>query len=90
MSWYLDLDQIARYTDPADSGAGQTAPKRVYHHTAPVSMVMALHAGLGVLLDEGLDAAWARHAMCGRSSGDGSRQARARARSRNPSTGYRS
>jgi alanine-glyoxylate transaminase/serine-glyoxylate transaminase/serine-pyruvate transaminase len=70
VSWYLDLDLIARYTDPADSGAGQ-APKRVYHHTAPVSMVMALHAGLGVLLDEGLDAAWARHAMCGALLADG-------------------
>jgi alanine-glyoxylate transaminase/serine-glyoxylate transaminase/serine-pyruvate transaminase len=28
-------------------------------------MVYALHAGLGVLLEEGLDASFARHAMCG-------------------------
>jgi alanine-glyoxylate transaminase/serine-glyoxylate transaminase/serine-pyruvate transaminase len=63
VSWYLDLDLIARYTDPPTEGGG--APRRVYHHTAPVSMVMALHAGLGVLLDEGLEASWARHAMCG-------------------------
>ncbi|MGH9260900.1 MAG: alanine--glyoxylate aminotransferase family protein, partial [Acidimicrobiales bacterium] len=47
-----------RYTGPA------TGP-RVYHHTAPVSMIMSLHAGLGAILDEGLDAAIARHAECG-------------------------
>lgn len=58
-SWYLDLRMIGRYTGPA-TGA------RTYHHTAPVSMVMALHAGLGALLEEGLDAAIVRHATCGR------------------------
>jgi alanine-glyoxylate transaminase/serine-glyoxylate transaminase/serine-pyruvate transaminase len=57
-SWYLDLRMIGRYTGPA-TGA------RTYHHTAPVSMVMSLHAGLGAVLDEGLDAAIARHADCG-------------------------
>jgi len=67
VSWYLDLDQIARYADPepSDAGAGRPAAKRVYHHTAPIAMVVALHAGLGVLLDEGLEAAWERHAVCG-------------------------
>jgi alanine-glyoxylate transaminase/serine-glyoxylate transaminase/serine-pyruvate transaminase len=34
-------------------------------------MVAALHAGLGALLDEGLEAAWARHAECGRLLQDG-------------------
>ena len=29
-------------------------------------MIVALHAGLGALLDEGLEASWARHAECGR------------------------
>ncbi|MDD9372379.1 MAG: aminotransferase class V-fold PLP-dependent enzyme, partial [Acidimicrobiales bacterium] len=57
-SWYLDLRMIGRYTGPA-TGA------RTYHHTAPVSMIMSLHAGLGAVLDEGLDAAIARHADCG-------------------------
>jgi alanine-glyoxylate transaminase/serine-glyoxylate transaminase/serine-pyruvate transaminase len=28
-------------------------------------MIVALHAGLGVLLEEGLEASWARHAECG-------------------------
>jgi alanine-glyoxylate transaminase/serine-glyoxylate transaminase/serine-pyruvate transaminase len=56
-SWYLDLNMIARYV----TGEGG----RAYHHTAPISMVYALHAGLGVLLEEGLEASWARHADCG-------------------------
>lgn len=55
-SWYLDLGLIAGYV------AGSA---RVYHHTAPVTMVFALHAALGALLDEGLDAAWARHRSVG-------------------------
>src|ERR1700735_4758837 len=59
-SWYLDLNLLARYVNDASGGS------RVYHHTAPVMMVAALHAGLGTLLDEGLPAAWARHAECGR------------------------
>jgi alanine-glyoxylate transaminase/serine-glyoxylate transaminase/serine-pyruvate transaminase len=56
-SWYLDLHMIARYV------GGEGA--RAYHHTAPISMVYALHAGLGALLDEGLEASWARHRRCG-------------------------
>ncbi len=58
-SWYLDLNLLARYVNDA-AGSG-----RVYHHTAPVAMVAALHAGLGAVLDEGLGCAWARHADCG-------------------------
>jgi len=54
-SWYLDLGLIADYVGSA----------RRYHHTAPISMLYALHAGLGVVLDEGLDAAWSRHAHVG-------------------------
>ncbi len=64
-SWYLDLNLLARYVN---DGSGQG---RVYHHTAPVTMVAALHAGLGALLDEGLEAAWQRHAACGRLLQDG-------------------
>jgi len=59
-SWYLDLGMLAQYTGPA---RGST-PRR-YHHTAPVTMIMALHAGLGALLEEGLPAALARHEQCG-------------------------
>ena len=56
-SWYFDLQMIADYVT-----GGST---RAYHHTAPISMVYALHAGLGVVLDEGLEAAHARHRECG-------------------------
>jgi alanine-glyoxylate transaminase/serine-glyoxylate transaminase/serine-pyruvate transaminase len=56
-SWYLDLNMIKAYV----TGEGA----RAYHHTAPISMVYALHAGLGAVLDEGLEQAWARHAECG-------------------------
>ncbi len=55
-SWYLDLSLLADYVGTA----------RRYHHTAPISMLYALHAGLGVVLDEGLDAAHARHRHVGR------------------------
>jgi alanine-glyoxylate transaminase/serine-glyoxylate transaminase/serine-pyruvate transaminase len=44
---------------------------RLYHHTAPVAMVYALHAGLGALLEEGLEASWARHETCGVALQDG-------------------
>src|SRR3984957_13037213 len=64
-SWYLDLNLLARYVNDASGGS------RVYHHTAPVMMVAALHAGLGALLDEGLKAAWERHAECGQLLQDG-------------------
>jgi alanine-glyoxylate transaminase/serine-glyoxylate transaminase/serine-pyruvate transaminase len=57
-SWYLDLGMLADYA--STSGA------RKYHHTAPVAMIMSLHAALGALVDEGLEAAWARHEECGR------------------------
>lgn len=62
-SWYLDLGLIARYVE----GEGG----RTYHHTAPISMVFALHAGLGALLEEGLAEAWSRHEACGRMLQDG-------------------
>jgi alanine-glyoxylate transaminase / serine-glyoxylate transaminase / serine-pyruvate transaminase len=54
-SWYLDLGLLADYVGSA----------RRYHHTAPISMLYALHAGLGALLDEGLEAAHARHRHVG-------------------------
>jgi alanine-glyoxylate transaminase/serine-glyoxylate transaminase/serine-pyruvate transaminase len=63
-SWYLDLSQIAAYTE---GGGGA----RRYHHTAPISMIFALHAGLGVILEEGLRNAWERHAEAGKALQDG-------------------
>jgi alanine-glyoxylate transaminase / serine-glyoxylate transaminase / serine-pyruvate transaminase len=58
-SWYLDLNLLSRYVHDGSGGG------RVYHHTAPVSMVAALHAGLGVLLEEGIAQVQGRHAACG-------------------------
>jgi alanine-glyoxylate transaminase/serine-glyoxylate transaminase/serine-pyruvate transaminase len=55
-SWYLDLGLLANYV------AGSA---RVYHHTAPVAMVFALHAALGAVLDEGLENVWTRHRAVG-------------------------
>jgi alanine-glyoxylate transaminase/serine-glyoxylate transaminase/serine-pyruvate transaminase len=62
-SWYLDLRMIGEYV-----GAGSG---RKYHHTAPTAMITALHAGLGHVLSEGLDAAHERHAACGAALQDG-------------------
>lgn len=50
-SWYLDLNLIGRYF----------GSERVYHHTAPVSMILGLHAALERALDEGLPARFERH-----------------------------
>jgi alanine-glyoxylate transaminase/serine-glyoxylate transaminase/serine-pyruvate transaminase len=55
-SWYLDLGLIGAYV------GGST---RTYHHTAPISMIFSLHAALGAILDEGLEAAWERHRRAG-------------------------
>ena len=63
-SWYLDLGMLAEYT-------GSATGTRKYHHTAPISMVMSLHAGLGAVLEEGLDSAIGRHAECGAALQDG-------------------
>lgn len=56
-SWYLDLGMIGDYAT--------TDGARKYHHTAPISMIFSLHAGLGAVLDEGLEQVWARHGACG-------------------------
>lgn len=53
-SWFLDLSLVMGYWE----GAGA----RAYHHTAPVNMLYALHESLTALHEEGLEAAWARHA----------------------------
>jgi alanine-glyoxylate transaminase/serine-glyoxylate transaminase/serine-pyruvate transaminase len=50
-SWYLDVSLLARYY-----GA-----ERVYHHTAPISMISALSEALRIAEDEGMPAREARH-----------------------------
>lgn len=55
-SWYLDLSLLEAYWDE----------RRAYHHTAPISMVYALHEALALVLDEGLETRWDRHERNGR------------------------
>lgn len=50
-SWYLDFSSLLQYW----------GGDRVYHHTAPITMVYALREGLRLVLEEGLEARWARH-----------------------------
>lgn len=50
-SWYLDLSLLRSYW----------GNNRVYHHTAPISMIYALREGLRVVLEEGLEERFQRH-----------------------------
>jgi alanine-glyoxylate transaminase/serine-glyoxylate transaminase/serine-pyruvate transaminase len=52
-SWYLDMNMVRQYW----------GSERLYHHTAPINMVYALHEALRLVLEEGLAARWARHAQ---------------------------
>jgi alanine-glyoxylate transaminase/serine-glyoxylate transaminase/serine-pyruvate transaminase len=54
-SWFLDMNLVMGYW-----GGGV---KRAYHHTAPINTLYALHESLVMLQEEGLDAAWQRHAL---------------------------
>ena len=50
-SWYLDLTALRSYW----------GTERVYHHTAPITMIYALREGLRLVLEEGLEARFERH-----------------------------
>jgi len=52
-SWFLDITLLMTYW------TGEA--KRAYHHTAPVNAMYALHEALVILMEEGLEAAHARH-----------------------------
>ncbi|HSB06650.1 MAG TPA: alanine--glyoxylate aminotransferase family protein [Thermodesulfobacteriota bacterium] len=49
--WYLDLLLLEKYW----------GEERVYHHTAPASMLYALREGLRIIFEEGLEARFKRH-----------------------------
>jgi alanine-glyoxylate transaminase/serine-glyoxylate transaminase/serine-pyruvate transaminase len=51
ISWYLDMTMLEKYW----------GPDRVYHHTAPISMIYALREALRLILEEGLENRWERH-----------------------------
>lgn len=57
-SWYLDATLLQNYWQPGS--------QRVYHHTAPVSMIYALREALRIAVTEGLAARWERHARAHR------------------------
>ena len=52
-SWYLDMAMIQRYW----------GSDRFYHHTAPISMNYALREALALVVEEGLEARFARHKL---------------------------
>jgi alanine-glyoxylate transaminase/serine-glyoxylate transaminase/serine-pyruvate transaminase len=52
-SWYLDLTMVGDYWGAA----------RKYHHTAPINMIYALREALRIVLEEGLEARFARHQL---------------------------
>lgn len=60
-NWYLDLSMIANYW----------GSNRVYHHTAPVNMLYALHQALALVIEEGLDQVILRHQQNHRKLVDG-------------------
>lgn len=49
--WYFDLSLLADYYDGA----------RRYHHTAPITSFYALHEGLRMIAEEGLETRFERH-----------------------------
>jgi len=53
-SWFMDLNLVMGYWGPGSA--------RVYHHTAPINALYALHESLVMLQEEGIENAWARHA----------------------------
>ncbi|HEY0981430.1 pyridoxal-phosphate-dependent aminotransferase family protein [Schlesneria sp.] len=50
-SWYLDMQMVKDYW----------GSNRAYHHTAPINMNYGLHEALRIVLEEGLEARFARH-----------------------------
>lgn len=53
VSWYLDMSLVGSYW-----GA-----ERKYHHTAPVNMLFGLREALRIIVEEGLEARFARHRL---------------------------
>ncbi len=56
-SWYLDMSLVETYW--GDTGGGG----RAYHHTAPSNALFGLYEALRLVLEEGLENRWERHAL---------------------------
>ncbi|OLO42512.1 alanine--glyoxylate aminotransferase [Alkalihalophilus pseudofirmus] len=54
-SWYLDLSMIVSYW----------GEERSYHHTAPITMAYSLRESLRLIVNEGVENVFARHALYG-------------------------
>lgn len=52
-SYYLDLLKLNDYWNG----------KHTYHHTASSNLIYTMHTALRIVLEEGLEARWARHAL---------------------------
>ena len=55
-TWYFDLALLFQYW--GEAGGSRT---RTFHHTAPVAAIYGFHEALRLILEEGLEARWARH-----------------------------
>jgi alanine-glyoxylate transaminase / serine-glyoxylate transaminase / serine-pyruvate transaminase len=55
-TWYLDLALLFQYW--GEKGGART---RAFHHTAPIAAIYGFHEALRLILEEGLEARWARH-----------------------------
>ncbi len=51
-NWYLDMNMLAKYW---------RGEARIYHHTAPISMMYALYQSVYNILEEGTEHVFARH-----------------------------
>lgn len=50
-SWYFDLGHTMSYW----------GKERMYHHTPPIQLIYGMREALRIVLEEGLEARWARH-----------------------------
>jgi alanine-glyoxylate transaminase/serine-glyoxylate transaminase/serine-pyruvate transaminase len=55
-TWYMDLSLLFQYW--GEDGA----KKRAFHHTAPVASIYGFHEALRIILEEGLESRFDRHA----------------------------
>jgi alanine-glyoxylate transaminase/serine-glyoxylate transaminase/serine-pyruvate transaminase len=55
-TWYFDYALLFQYW--GEDTAGRT---RAFHHTAPIANIYGMHEALRLILEEGLEARWARH-----------------------------
>lgn len=55
-TWYLDLSLLFQYW--GEKGGART---RAFHHTAPIAAIYGFHEAVRLILEEGLEARWARH-----------------------------